>query len=343
MLFNSYVFIFVFLPLVLTGFFVLGRRSGQAAAAWLTFASIFFYGWWDVRYVPLLLASILVNFVAGNAIARSAQAGGRRKSLLVAAVVANLALLCYFKYASFLLDMVGLVSGAHLGLGHIVLPLGISFFTFTQIAYLVDAYQGRLSEPSLVHYGLFVNGDYFRAALTTARLGHKERGYYATEQIQLDVSVRLADGSIAYNKAYRERSPEEVAAVARREATATPVYSLGGFEHLDGEYAQLLEQLLGRLRRMGIEVVIFLAPYHPDAYSILVRPEGPYRRVVDAETRVRSLAFAQAVPVLGSYNPAAAQCGREEFFDSMHARPACIVRILRSARAASGSPSRPDS
>jgi alginate O-acetyltransferase complex protein AlgI len=153
MLFNSFGFIFLYLPVVLGGFFLIARGSHRLAAGWLALASVFFYGWWDARFVALLLSSIVFNYGAGYAIAQSQAA--RAKRLLVGAVTANLLLLCYFKYANFFIATANGL-GAGFGLLDIVLPLGISFFTFTQIAFLVDVYRGQAREFNFVHYLLFV-------------------------------------------------------------------------------------------------------------------------------------------------------------------------------------------
>ena len=174
MLFNSLPFIFVFLPVVLLGFFALGRVNRLAAAAWLALASFAFYGWWNPKYVVLLAGSILFNYSAGLAIVRAGAAGqrGRSKQLLVLAVIANLGLLGYYKYANFFLDNLNALTGAGVSLGQIILPLGISFFTFTQIAFLVDAYQGKAREYNFVHYGLFVT--YFPHLIAGPILHHSE-------------------------------------------------------------------------------------------------------------------------------------------------------------------------
>jgi alginate O-acetyltransferase complex protein AlgI len=173
-LFNSQAFIFLFLPLTLLVFFSLGRYSAKLAAGWLAAASLFFYGWWSPAYVALLLASILGNFFAGTAIARAQAAGDGRRSfrLLTLAVIANLALLGYYKYANFFVANFNALSGAGLGFAEVVLPLGISFFTFTQIAFLVDAHQGKAREYNLVHYGLFVT--YFPHLIAGPILHHGE-------------------------------------------------------------------------------------------------------------------------------------------------------------------------
>ncbi|PHV12282.1 MBOAT family O-acyltransferase [Chitinimonas sp. BJB300] len=173
MLFNSYVFIFVFLPIVLSGFYLIGQRSHQFASLWLAAASLFFYGWWDTRFVGLLLASIAFNYCAGYVVARWAEHNRRQqKWLLGGAITANLALLGYFKYANFFADSLQTLTGTTLSIGEIVLPLGISFYTFTQIAFLVDTYQGKVKEYRFIHYTLFIT--YFPHLIAGPVLHHKE-------------------------------------------------------------------------------------------------------------------------------------------------------------------------
>lgn len=171
MLFNSYPFIFGFLPLTLFLYFRLARTSRHAAAVWLTGASIFFYAWWNPAYVGLLLASITFNFLFGARLLRTDDAAiaGRRKSILLVGITGNLALLAYYKYADFAQNLVGLSADAA---SSTLLPLGISFFTFTQIAFLVDAYRGQADVRSLTHYTLFVS--YFPHLIAGPILHHKE-------------------------------------------------------------------------------------------------------------------------------------------------------------------------
>ncbi len=174
MLFNSFQFIFVFLPGVLVGFFLLARVSDRLAAGWLTVASLVFYGWWDARYVALLLGSIGFNFVLGTRIARqrtSPRSNGGT-ALLVVAITVNLALLAYFKYTVFFLTNLQAFTGHIAALPDIVLPLGISFFTFTQIAFLVDAHRGIAHEYKFMHYALFVT--YFPHLIAGPILHHRE-------------------------------------------------------------------------------------------------------------------------------------------------------------------------
>jgi D-alanyl-lipoteichoic acid acyltransferase DltB (MBOAT superfamily) len=157
-LFNSYAFIFAFLPVTFAGTFWLGRRDPRLAALWIGVASLVFYAAWDARFVLLLLSSVAFNYGAGFCIARLRVAGRAdlARNALIAAVVGDLALLGYFKYANFFLASANHLLGASWPALEVVLPLGISFFTFTQIAFLVDAYRGIAREYSFVHYLMFV-------------------------------------------------------------------------------------------------------------------------------------------------------------------------------------------
>lgn len=153
MLFNSFPFLFIYLPIVFTGFFFLSRRHlVQGAKLWLLVSSLIFYAYWDWRYLPLLCASIAFNYFCGKKILE-ATGTPRVKRLLLAGVTANLSLLFYFKYANF---FVSNMFGDTLSFAEVILPLGISFFTFTQIAYLVDASRQQAVQSDFVSYGLFV-------------------------------------------------------------------------------------------------------------------------------------------------------------------------------------------
>ncbi len=170
MLFNSFTFLFLFFPVTAIVFFALARKSQGAAAGWLAFASLFFYGWWSVRYLPLLLGSIGFNYWAGWRIGHAA--GPARSRWLTMAVVADFGLLAYFKYADFCISSINVIVQAELPALDIILPIGISFFTFTQIAFLVDTYQGKVREYRFVHYLLFVT--YFPHLIAGPVLHHKE-------------------------------------------------------------------------------------------------------------------------------------------------------------------------
>lgn len=174
MLFNSYIFIFIFFPIVFFGFFRIGKQSHALATLWLAVASLFFYGWWDIRYVGLLLSSIVFNYSAGYLIGHKVNRKlvSQSKMLLVGAITSNLILLGYFKYANFFVDNINTITRTSLHISEIILPLGISFFTFTQIAFLVDTYHGKVKEFNFVHYTLFVT--YFPHLIAGPVLHHKE-------------------------------------------------------------------------------------------------------------------------------------------------------------------------
>lgn len=143
MLFNSYVFIFVFLPIALLGYFALNHfKQILAGKIWLIAASLYFYSYFNIKNLPLLLTSILVNYLIGHYLHKDIK---NKKQLLQLGLVFNVGLLCFFKYA-------GLV-----GFAQILLPLGLSFYTLQQIGFLVDSYEGLAEEKSFVDYALFVS------------------------------------------------------------------------------------------------------------------------------------------------------------------------------------------
>jgi len=176
MLFNSYEFIFMFLPVSLAIYFILNKkRLTVGANAWLLFISLFFYSWWNVKYLPLILGSILFNYTIGGLLAESDELKKSvvsKKAILVFGLTANILFLGYFKYMDFFIGNINGLFSTNLPLLHIVLPLGISFFTITQIAYLVDSYEGLVKEKNLLSYALFVT--FFPHLLAGPILHHKE-------------------------------------------------------------------------------------------------------------------------------------------------------------------------
>ena len=155
MLFNSIEYLFVFLPLVLAIFVLLARKGAtELQIAWLIVASVVFYGSWNAAFVLLILASIIVNFLVGRVMANAGTSATRQ--WLTLGVCFNLALLGYFKYAGFFVDNLNALGNWLIPLPSITLPLAISFFTFQQIAYLVDVSRNRCREYRFRHYALFV-------------------------------------------------------------------------------------------------------------------------------------------------------------------------------------------
>lgn len=196
MLFNSFTFIFLFLPVTFLGYLVIGSERPQWSALWLTAASLFFYGYWNPRYLPLLLISAAVNFCAGRTLATLPASGERkRRFVLFLAIAFNLALLAYFKYAGFLITTLTAISSLDVAIPHIILPLGISFFTFTQIAFLVDAFRGEAHEPKPINYLLFVT--YFPHLIAGPILHHKEMmPQFANKETYRFNPRNLAAGSV---------------------------------------------------------------------------------------------------------------------------------------------------
>lgn len=177
MLFNSPEYFFAFLPVAALVYFLLQRFSGaKAAKVWLVAASLYFYAYWNVAYLPLIIVSILVNYTVANLLhrvkSRQSAAVISAKSILVMGIIFNLGLLAYFKYTDFFIENVNVVLGSQFDLLHVLLPLAISFFTFQQIAYLVDGYKFDIHEYDFLSYCLFVC--FFPQLIAGPIVHHKE-------------------------------------------------------------------------------------------------------------------------------------------------------------------------
>jgi len=170
MLFNSYEFLLIFLPVVLIGYYLIGsKQHHRLASSWLLAASLFFYGWWNPAYVGLILFSIIFNYALGLSLASD---GKGRRLILSVGIIVNLSLLAYFKYTVFVLDNVNGLLDTGFDIPDIILPLAISFFTFQQIAYLVDAYQQKTKEYNFLQYSLFVT--FFPQLIAGPIVHHRE-------------------------------------------------------------------------------------------------------------------------------------------------------------------------
>ena len=172
MLFNSLRFLFIFLPITMVGFHVLGRYGRRPVIAWLAGMSVVFYAAWNKVYVLFLLGSILVNYVVAYAIGDAPEGSQRRRNLLTLGIVLNLLALFYFKYLFKLLLTIKVLHLANVNPHPVLLPLGISFFTFTQISYLVDLAQGQAERQDFLSYLLFVT--FFPHLIAGPILHHKE-------------------------------------------------------------------------------------------------------------------------------------------------------------------------
>ena len=174
MLFNSYPCIIFFLPITLFVFFRIGAWGlHRIAISWLVATSLFFYGWWNPAYLGLLVGSVLFNYGIGIGLATgSSSPSFGKKGLLVAGIASNLAAIGYFKYANFFVTAINQGLNTELHLAPIILPLAISFFTFQQIAYLVDVYRGETREHNFLQYCLFVT--FFPQLIAGPIVHHKE-------------------------------------------------------------------------------------------------------------------------------------------------------------------------
>ena len=176
MLFNSYEFIFAFLPISFFVYFYLNsKRLTTAAKAWLVFTSLFFYSWWNIMYLPLILISILFNYTITNTMIeydKSRRKYFSKRSLLHAGLLFNIGLLVYFKYMDFFISNTNTIFGSNIELLHLVLPLAISFFTLQQIAFLIDSYEGLVKEKNFLDYTIFVT--FFPQLIAGPIVHHKE-------------------------------------------------------------------------------------------------------------------------------------------------------------------------
>ncbi|MGN0976893.1 MAG: MBOAT family O-acyltransferase [Faecousia sp.] len=172
MLFNSYIFILLFLPLCLIGYFGLNHFGKYTLAQVFLFGmSLWFYGYFNPSYLIIILVSILGNYLFTQAMARTSRPA-LRKGELILALVLNLGILFYFKYFNFFLQNLNRFAHTDLTLLNITLPLGISFFTFQQIGYVVDAYRGEVAQYPFLQYACFVS--YFPQLIAGPIVTHQE-------------------------------------------------------------------------------------------------------------------------------------------------------------------------
>ncbi|MBL1243819.1 MAG: MBOAT family protein [Sulfurimonas sp.] len=174
MLFNSYEFIFMFVPLSFFIYFYLNsKKLTEVSKGFLVISSLFFYSWWNIVYLPLILVSMVFNYVIGTSLSKHEEHQiVSKKQLLTVGIIANIGLLGYFKYADFFISTTNFVLGGEVPLVNLALPLAISFFTFQQIAYLVDSYRGETKEYDFLNYGLFVT--FFPQLIAGPIVHHKE-------------------------------------------------------------------------------------------------------------------------------------------------------------------------
>jgi len=157
-LFNSYIFIFLFLPITLFGYFFLNRINARVASkCWLVFCSIFFYGYFNFSFLWIILSSVIVNYLFSMYFEKSKENKSIfRKFLFIVGLIFNIGLLFIYKYLDFVFEIASNLFSIDLIYMGLTLPLGISFFTFQQVSYLVDSYKGTAKQYSLLDYSLFV-------------------------------------------------------------------------------------------------------------------------------------------------------------------------------------------
>lgn len=173
MLFNSELFIFVFVPLTTAAYFIARKYIGyDFALLLLTIASVIFYAYWDVYLTWRIFASMIGNFAFGTWIQKHPPGSFMRKSLFIFAIFLNLLALAYFKYMNFFIDNLNYWRLTDIHINKIILPLGISFFTFNEIAYLVDSYRDQTREYKFIRYCLFVT--YFPHLIAGPIIHHKQ-------------------------------------------------------------------------------------------------------------------------------------------------------------------------
>lgn len=275
MLFNSTVFLFAFLPITLLVFHLLGRRRlTRAARLWLVVASLFFYGWWNPRYLPLLVASVALNYALGVWLATSAASPRRRRLGLTLGVVVNLSALGVFKYAHFAAhDLAGLI-GQDFPVPPIVLPLAISFYTFQQIAFLVDEWRHPGAAPGWLDYTLFVT--FFPQLIAGPIVHHREtipqfarESTYTVRRENLEVGVTifaiglfkkvvLADGIAIH----ATRVFEQVSLGASPDLVAGWTAALSFTFQLYFDFSGYSDMAIGLGRLFGVKLPLnFDAPY----------------------------------------------------------------------------------
>ena len=275
MLFSSHIFLFLFLPLTLGGFCLFARFLGpKPAKNWLTLTSLVFYGWWNPIYTVLIVASMLVNFFLGRHIATTVRAGRSGHGWLVFGVTANLLLLGYYKYANFFVNNFNALFGTGWNIGQIILPLGISFFTFTQIAYLVDARRGVACEYDLGDFLLFIT--FFPHLIAGPIIHHsemmpqfREPRTYRFDWNNLAVGLGIFAVGLFKKTVIADRLSEYAANVFGAGAAGTPMAARDGWAgalsftfQIYFDFSGYSDMAIGLARMFGIVLPInFNSPY----------------------------------------------------------------------------------
>jgi D-alanyl-lipoteichoic acid acyltransferase DltB (MBOAT superfamily) len=275
MLFNSVEFLFVFLPIMLVVFGLINRSGRRRIAiAALVVGSLFFYGWWNPAYLLLILISMVANFWLGNLLI-----GHRSKGLLTLGVLANLATLGFYKYTYFFTTNANALLNLELPTPTILLPLAISFFTFQQIAYLVDSYRGEVAERDPLNYALFIT--FFPQLIAGPIVHHKEMlPQFASGQAKITANNLVVGVSIFAIGLFKKTVIADSIAVY-----ATPIFaSVDGGQSVDFftawaaalaytfqlyfDFSGYSDMAIGLARMFGIKLPInFYSPYKATSIS----------------------------------------------------------------------------
>ena len=154
MLFNSYIFILLFLPVTLIGYYIFNKfKKYKLAKTFLLVMSIWFYAYFNITYLPIIITSIIFNFMIYKGMQKDKL---NKKILLIIGIIFNIGMLIYFKYFDFFIENINVLFKTDFALKHILLPLGISFFTFQQVSFVIDSYKQEVPSYKILDYALFV-------------------------------------------------------------------------------------------------------------------------------------------------------------------------------------------
>lgn len=157
MLFNSYIFVFLFLPVTVIGYWQINRLKSELwSKLWLILSSLVFYGYYSLKCLGILCLAILINYALTSAIAHSGVSKAASKACFAGAVVFNIGILVYFKYTVFIIENINRIGNKGITIPEIILPLGISFYVFGQLAYSIDVYRGKIKPVSLIDYAAYM-------------------------------------------------------------------------------------------------------------------------------------------------------------------------------------------
>ena len=170
MLFNSFVFAFVFLPIVFVIYFLLGKlKNKNISTLFLVASSLYFYSYYEIKFLYLITGSMIVNYTIGYILMKATK---NRKIILTVGILFNVSVLGYFKYADFFIENFNALFNSEVDLLYLALPLGISFITFQQIAYLVDIYRGEIAQSKFSSYMIF--STFFPQLIAGPIVNHKD-------------------------------------------------------------------------------------------------------------------------------------------------------------------------